>query len=51
MDFLGMIGLGVLGLVACFRIFGFIFKLMGKGFDTLEDAVIGGNRRRHRFED
>ena len=46
MDFLAMIALGTLGLAACGRLFGFLFKLMGKAFDALEDAVLSGGRRR-----
>jgi hypothetical protein len=46
MDFLAMIALGCLGLAACGRLFGFLFKLMGRGFDALEDATLGGGRRR-----
>lgn len=50
MEFLGMIGIGILGLAACGRIFGFLFKLMGRGFDALEDATLGG-RRKNRYDD
>ena len=53
MEFLAMIGVGILGLCACGRLFGLLFKLMGKGFDELEDSVmnIGHTRRRTRFFD
>ena len=47
MEFLGMIAVGVLGLVACGRIFGLVFTLMGKGFDALEDVTIGTRRKRY----
>lgn len=50
MDFLTMIAVGVLGLAACGRLFGFLFKLMGRGFDALEEVTIGRPRRR-RFDD
>ena len=47
MDFLAMIALGCLGLAACGRLFGLLFKLMGRGFDAIEEATLGnGNRRR-----
>ena len=51
MEFLGMIGVGVLGLAACGRLFGLLFKLMGKGFDALEEVTIGGRRSRRRDYD
>lgn len=44
MEFLGMIAIGVLGLAACGRIFGFLFRLMGLGFDRLEETI--GTRRK-----
>lgn len=44
MDFLTMIAVGVLGLIACARVFMFLVKLMSWGFDELEDKTL--NRRR-----
>ena len=44
MDFLVMILVGVLGLTAFGRVFKLLFKLIGHGFDALEDAVMGRNR-------
>lgn len=52
MDFLVMIMVGIIGLGAFGRLFGLLFKLMGRGFDALEDATIGnGRRRRSRYDD
>ena len=48
MEFLAMIGIGILGLAACGRLFGLLFKLMGKGFDALEEVTVGGKRSRRR---
>ena len=46
MEFLGMIAVGVLGLAACGRVFVFLFRLMGLGFDRLEESI-GTKRRRY----
>ena len=51
MEFLGMIGVGILGLAACGRLFGLLFKLMGRGFDALEDATVGSKRKKRRWYD
>ena len=52
MEFLSMIALGILGLAACGRLFGILFKLMGKGFDALEEVTIGrGRKSRRRWDD
>ena len=48
MEFLGMIAVGCLGLVACGRVFGFLFRLMGLGFDKLEESV---GTKRHKYND
>ncbi len=46
MEFLGMIAIGILGLAAGGRLFGLLFKLMGKGFDCLEESIMGGHKKR-----
>ena len=43
-----MIAIRTLGLAACARVFKLLFKLMGKGFDSLEEAVLGNGRRKTR---
>ena len=45
MEFLGMIGVGILGLAAFGRIFRLLFRLMGRGFDCLEDVIMGRRGR------
>lgn len=47
MEFLGMIAVGVLGLAACGRVFALLFRLMGLGFDRLEESI-GTKRRRYK---
>ena len=39
MEFLGMIGAGILGLSICWRLFLFAFKGIGHGFNTIERKV------------
>jgi hypothetical protein len=51
MEFLGMIAVGVLGLTACGRLFGFMFKLLGRAFDSLEDVTLGRRRSRRSWYD
>ena len=44
MEFLGMIGIGILGLVACFRLFGIALGGMNHLFDNLSEKVTGKNK-------
>ena len=46
MEFLGMIAVGIIGLVACGRLFGLLMKMMGVGLDKLEAQLIGGGKKR-----
>lgn len=46
MEFLGMIAVGVLGLAAFGRVFRLLFRLLGRGFDSLEDVIGVGRRDR-----
>lgn len=46
MQFMGMIAFGFLGLAACARLFVFMFRIMNRGFDAIEQRTFDGSRKR-----